>query len=367
MIETMGRRLVLASAVIGLATLSGCAAQSQTSTIAARSAAAEPPAIAPAPAPASESPPPPRDPFAFMAGPDGVLHPADVALVPALGAAPLVRLDEPGAEPRSELRYRLQERATEHAIELELDRQTATTVDGELRGETFDPSVILELDMVLSDATSTEARVMGEVRSARVELLEPHDRLGAESLAPKVRRLVGTKVHYTVDDRGRARDMILALPSAVPTGLDDTVQQIQQSLGSLAAAMPAEPVGLGAKWRVLERIVSGGVETVQLSTYTLTERDGDVVGLTFEVARFACSKVFGKNGHEFQFVRHHVRGVGTSRLHMSSPLAGTWMIEVDLDLEMLAQDAQKQITVGIEAGRDAIVGPKPPARAKKRR
>jgi hypothetical protein len=65
--------------------------------------------------------------------------------------------------------------------------------------------------------------------------------------------------------------------AAALSGVQDSMRQSQVYL-------PAEPVGLGATWKVTVHIVSNGVPVDATTTYTLRDRQGDVLSLGTVIA-----------------------------------------------------------------------------------
>jgi hypothetical protein len=319
-------------------------------------------------APARTEPALPRDPFALTVGADGILAPADVALMPAIGAAPLVRLIEPGAEPRTELRYALVE-GTKNAMEMAMDMQLALRMGDQPMPTTRLPRMLMVLDVTLSNVTPTDGLLVGKLRSATVDVRTPEERTVGNALAPKLARLAGLATTCTFDRRGFVHDAKLVAPPDLAPELADTVEQMRQSLGAVAVPMPEEPIGIGGSWRVLKRVLAGGIDTVQLSTYTVTARDGDAIVLAAEVAQFAAGRGVANKDVQAQVVRYVSASRGESRLRMSEPFGGSGTAENTSEIEMSMAMGTAEARMTVQATLALSIGPKaePRKRAKKKR
>jgi len=377
MIAAMTRPALLAAllSTSSLAVGVGCTSRARPldapATSSSASAAAEPepaaeptPAIAPSRAVATL----PTDPFAFVADADGIIPSAHVRLMPAVGDAPLVQLVDPGAEPRSELRYALTKN-TKAALLMTMDFHLALRVaDRDLPAVAL-PSMVMLLDVTTTAANADEARVTSKLRQATTEARTESERKVDATLAEKLGRLTGMTTTYTVDRRGFIRDASLVLPPDVPPEMLDTADQMRESFTSFAVPMPIEPVGLGAKWRVLKRMLAGGVDTVQLSTYTMSALDGEDVVLDAEVAQFAVGRGVQNKAIEARLQRYQATGDGTSRVRMSDPMSTNARVSASSSVDMRVANQGQEIAMSVRATMAMTVAPNPkaPTRPKKRR
>jgi hypothetical protein len=76
-------------------------------------------------------------------------------------------------------------------------------------------------------------------------------------------------------------DLKLKVPPGFPDGVQQMLQGMNQQFESMVPPLPAEPVGIGGKWRVVTRTASAGADLVQFATYTLKARNGSKA--TFQV------------------------------------------------------------------------------------
>lgn len=115
----------------------------------------------------------------------------------------------------------------------------------------------------------------------------PNDKLAAE-VQSQLRGMVGLSIAYTVHPNGQVRDPVTDIPKATPEAAKQTIQEVTGSLDSTTAVLPNEPIGVGARWDVLTRI-TGSMDMLQLSTYTLRDRDRTKATLDVEVKQVAAT------------------------------------------------------------------------------
>lgn len=305
------------------------------------------PSIAPARASAPE--PPPADPFVLVSGPDGILPPATVAALPAIGAAPLVRLLDAGAEPRAELRYAVTT-ATKASLEMTMDLQLVLRMaENPLPTASLPPMVMVFAADLGAPGTGDGIRVSSSLRSSKSKGRDAAERKIGVALDPKLAKLVGMTMDYVLDNRGFVREATLTLPPDLPADMAETVDQMRQSLTSLAVPLPAEPVGVGARWQVLKRITAGGVDTAQLGSYTMIGRVGDDVELAVDVVQFAAAPQVQTKGLTAEIERYQALGGGTSRVRMSEPFTLSASMEVVSDVVMRVAAAGQEVVMGARA------------------
>jgi hypothetical protein len=83
----------------------------------------------------------------------------------------------------------------------------------------------------------------------------------------------GSELAYTIDDRGRAGDLRVLSRATDAAGAQQVLSILRGNGGPIV--LPAEPVGVGGSWRVVERHPIAGVATEITTTYTIKARDGD--------------------------------------------------------------------------------------------
>lgn len=230
--------------------------------------------------------PPRAQPDAGVVGPviRDLAPPADRLPEPALPNPHLVRetLLEAGAAPRKVRRYRLAEDRRELAATM------TVTTSGFRDGAWSAPAALATITdgfgVTVADG-DTAIALRGLI--AAVGGGDDAARRGAEAYLARWRALVERRrVAIAVDDRGRAGAITLTDdPAGTGAGATDTRDEVVQRWLGLAVPLPAEAIGVGARWRVVTILRSGGAAVKQTATYRLIAVDGDAWTIEVELER----------------------------------------------------------------------------------
>ncbi len=197
-----------------------------------------------------------------------------------------VRLLDKGQRPRSELRYHVAAGTTTSSTTT--FRVASLMTSQENAALTILPG--LRLDIVSGPAEPTERGVKFKVDVVRSEAVVPEG--FDESLAEQLRdgaalaQSVGGWVE--IDDRGQMLDGALneqTKRSNVPVRLLRMILNSRETLTRVR--LPAEAVGLGARWESRRQIKAYGFDIQQVNTYTLVDRVGDEIMLNVTVQQLA--------------------------------------------------------------------------------
>lgn len=158
-----------------------------------------------------------------------------------------------------------------------------------------------------------------------------------------------------MDPRGAVLGGEVMLPRDVPVMVRQTMQQMTESLGQLAVPLPAEPVGVGAKWTAVHDIEQSGMKLRQTAHYTMVSRDGDKASLELTIDQQLVDPnvdVPGMLGASARVGRFESSGRGTLELDLShvTPTAMHMTIDLSLsmDVSMLGQDQHLEMDMGID-------------------
>lgn len=151
------------------------------------------------------------------------------------------------------------------------------------------------------------------------QLPEESQRALASELAP-IARATGV---FEIDDRGITRSAKVNVPPEASPRLLALLGNLRTTL--LAAALPREDVGIGARWQA-ERIVHvGELKVPQTVTYTLLGREEDVLRIGISLRQSATPQEFtlGLDGSKLLIEAYEVNAVGSTvvDLHSFAPLS----------------------------------------------
>jgi hypothetical protein len=205
------------------------------------------------------------------------------------------KLLDAGQSPRQKLRYRWHlERKEELVLVL---RTSATTSAGglPLEREVSLPPVRITVDIDPRSVTPAgELLYDFRVTSSDVE----PDAASTAAMTAGMRAEASAADHLqgsaTVDARGLCESIEIDPASIADAGAlgvtGQMVEQVRQTLRDLAAPLPEEEVGRGARWQKISEIDAKGSRLTQTDTFTLSEVHGDKGTLDDVLAQTAPSQ-----------------------------------------------------------------------------
>lgn len=194
---------------------------------------------------------------------------------------PVVTLLDPGAEPRTELRYRYPSNA-ELPMTIDMDLEFQFQIDGSASQTIAVPTTRM-VSLLRTGQVAADGSVRYEFEYTDLGTLgDPADPM-VVAMQAQYAALRGLSGWAIIDDRGGTLDGgIDALPSSDPT-LQATIQELEASITQTSAPLPVEPVGVGARWQVVLQMQSQGIAVQQTMVYTLDGLDGGEVQLSMTV------------------------------------------------------------------------------------
>jgi hypothetical protein len=197
-----------------------------------------------------------------------------------------VLLLEAGAEPQSPLRYKIADGTTTKS---NMDFTIATLAQ---TSESAALSVVpgVRLHIVSGPAMATDNGIKFEVNIAKAEAAVPQgiDPKVAEELRQSAAILDDVGGTVEMNDRGIMLATELndkAKSPDIPLRLLMMIVNARTTLSRVV--LPAEPVGLGARWEARKELTLYGFKVQQVDSYTLVERVGDEIKLNVTVTQNA--------------------------------------------------------------------------------
>lgn len=183
-----------------------------------------------------------------------------------------VRLKQPGAEPRQELRYSLR---PAQRSELRSEIVSITIADGRKLPTQLLPAVTFPLTIATAEE-GDGVRCTITVGEARAVLRDPRD-----SNLDKVNRslslLRGAEINGRFSPRGICAAAEFKFTDAAKAAASGA--ELHQMMAKAIVPLPEEPVGLGAVWTAELNLAAAGGRTRYAASYTLRERQGDLLVL----------------------------------------------------------------------------------------
>ena len=294
------------------------------------------------------------------------MHPDDLEFLPATNAMAVVEVLDPGAEPRRELRYAMK-KGDRGGLAMTMDMTMTLRIASQTSRTTLLPRMVMLFDVAITETEGADVYLTSTVREARAELRDGVDAKVVEALSPKLGRMAGMVTKCWMDPRGNVRDAAAELPPGAPAELEGTLEQVRQTVEGASVPLPTDAVGVGAKWRVLKRIVAGGLDIVQVASYRLDELQGDVIVLDTVVTQFAASEAAQSKGFPLRLLHFGSTGGGRSTIDLRRPTIPHADVQSDSAAEMQIFTGGVEVNSAVDVALQVQMGPIEPTSTKPKR
>ena len=234
----------------------------------------------------SESPaaasPESAPPVKFTDPPNGIFPPGAADKLIAKGAPAIVRLVEPGAEPRSPLRYSLSPGVASSDTAVDISSKAAAI-------SIAMPRITVSYDYAGAARQGATWPVTATLKATKVEGGSGPAAALSGVFRKQLKLLEGLTFAYQQDDRGRITGMKSSLANKSSPEMAEIIRSITASQQAMSLALPEEPIGKGGKWQIITRSPDSGMDLVQEVICTLTDRKGTNVVIDMAIRQFAGS------------------------------------------------------------------------------
>lgn len=294
---------------------------------------------------------------------NGILGAAAADKIIKVGSKPIIKLIQAGAEPREKLAYAL-DKGTKAILDMTMDMTMSMKMAGQSMPPTAVPQMVMGMDMTVADKNGTgDAKIDALLSRVGLSPKGPTQEMMAKQILPQIEGMKGLTMGYWVSPSGFVRDVKLDVPPGFPPQAQQMLSGMNQSFESMVAPMPEAPVGTGASWEVITRVVSSGADLVQFAVYTLKERNGTKASLDIVVKQLAAKETINAPGMpagaSAKLTAFQSSGAGSNRIDtkMVAPDTGTMNVESSMDLSVSVGAAPAQqtsvntkLTVGFTRG-----------------
>lgn len=231
---------------------------------------------------------------------------------------------DPGAEPRRELRYRL-EPGTADATTQRSEGTLVQDVAGQ-RQELAVPVTEVDVDHTVEDAGDGRFTAASTFGTARVMGGDPAAVAETERI---LQQLEGVTITTTSTDRGEVLDTTLdELPETGNPAFDMLSSSLLQQAASLAFPFPEEPVGIGARWSVTTEVEIGGLPIRAEYRMTMTRLDGDALDADLEATLTFLPGPVDLQGTAADVIGGELTGRGVARWDLSGQVVPRVEMEI---------------------------------------
>lgn len=304
------------------------------------------------------------------------LPPADPKLAPPSGDPVLDALREadPAAVEKklaveSKAKFELLSNGDEPRQELRFSPTTG-------QSETMVLTMIMEFSLDVGEPTPTTTKTppikmfntstIGEVADGRIEQKVVFDRyemgddgsgngaMMAAAMGQAFDQMKGFEQRMIYDTRG----MIIEGDWTVPPGMDPqmaaNLENVNQSLEQAMLRLPAEAVGVGAKWKEVSQIDSNGLKIEQSAEYTVDSIEGKTLSVSTDIVQTPTSKKLQAPnmppGVEVDLLEFDSKGTGKVVIELDHmiPVSGSSVMDTNLTVEAGAAGQKQKVTTKIK-------------------
>jgi hypothetical protein len=255
-----------------------------------------------------------------------------------VGGQPIVKLLEPGADPKSDLSYALT-KGTSQKLAMSMDMAMGVKVKGQSAPSMPMPRMTMTFDNAAADRNAAgEFRIESRLTGVSVDPAGGQQEQMANALRPQLEAMKGLGMFYWVNPKGRVHDVKMDLPAGMPAAAQQLLGGMSQSFESMVTPLPNEAVGVGARWQVVSRASSGGADLLQAAIYTLKSRTGPRATLEVSMLQLAANDtIHGPQmpaGMSAKVKSFNSTGSGTTQVDLKSvaPEAGTMTLRASMSL-----------------------------------
>jgi len=264
-----------------------------------------------------------------------------------------VKLLEAGAEPRKVLRLHPKpgdQQTVALAIKLAINLKMGEVLDRKMKV----PEMTMTMNVTVKDVSTAGdinyEIVIGEGTVAEDAEVMPQISEGMKAALANIKGLSATG---TMSNRGLNKALDFKAPENADPQTRQAVEQAKQALVSIATPLPAEPVGIGAKWQVKMPFQSQGVKMDQTVIYELTSSDEESLATKNTITQSAPKQKVQNPAMpalKFDLGKMEGQGTGETTLGLSSlmPQAATANIHSDMMMEMNAEGQKQTLTMKVD-------------------
>ena len=232
---------------------------------------------------------------------------------------PTIKLLDPGAEPRAQLRYSYQ---AESSGRFKMDTSMSMTLEANGMKQEIPMPLSRIVVSISCKASTPDGKTPVESKYDEVEILNvpgtPPELLG--QFKEVMGGLQGVTTSGVMTPQGLYEDVDVKFPENVHPEIKKMSEDLKQTINSFAWPFPKEAIGKGARWQVSMPFTSEGIKGTQVSTLTLKDIQGDKVKMELTVKKTAPKQeidVPGLPGVKGQLISFESTGTGKTEISLT--------------------------------------------------
>ena len=264
---------------------------------------------------------------------------------------PEIKLINAGAAPRRELRLAPKTGQSDRMV-MDMTMSMAMDMGGRKAPATKSPPIRMGMEIKVDDvkpggdihytARFTEAGAVGD---------DPAQKAMAAMINASMGAMKEVSIEAVVSDQGHPRSFELKGLDKLPAAMKQQMGGMESQFSQMAAPMPAEAVGVGAKWEVAQHINANGIAVDQTCAYEITAITGDRIDMKISLLQSGKEQLMKNEalpaGTTIKVLKLASTGEGSATFDLAhiSPVSSTVRVHSATEMEVnMAGTAQRMST-----------------------
>jgi len=260
-----------------------------------------------------------------------------------------IELLEPGNAPRREVRFTPQV-GDKQTAEMIIKMEQVMSMNGNKMPSQNVPAQRMVMQVEVTDV-ATNGDISFDYTYTDVGVVDDPNNPSpiAETIRTMLKPMIGATGRGIMSNCGVMKKGEFDIPEGLAPSIKQMLGGMQDSMNKLSSPVPTEPVGVGAKWQVLQELEVNGMKLTQTSTHEIESIDDNGFQMSVEISQQADPQEV-KNpmlpaGTSLQLDSLKSSGEGSSKVLESSlfPVSSKVAIETTVDMSIVVADQKQKI------------------------
>lgn len=179
-----------------------------------------------------------------------------------------------------------------------------------------------------------------------------------DRMRSELKKIEGFKIKTVTDNRGNVKEKNSNIPENIDPAIRPLVEQTSNSFKEISAPLLTEPVGIGAKWQVINNAKLSGIDITATTTYELIERKNNVITLAFNInldKNLNSQKINLPSGREVEVISFKGKGRGQIKIDLNKIIPIKYKMLVNYDMKMKGKNNNTSEEIILESKSNGII------------
>ncbi len=266
-----------------------------------------------------------------------------------------VELLSAGTEPKQQLRLAPPANAKQ-TVEMTMKMDMAMSVAGQQQQAIATPPIKMKMD---SNITKVDAN--GDIH-ANFSYVDA-DIVAATNTSPEmvnamrsqIKKIVGLSGSMILDHQGNTKQVNVNVPEGLDPNIKRMTDQMVNSFKQISSPVPAEAVGVGAKWRVPNSVTANGMNLNQIATYELVDLKDNVATLQVSLEQKAEGQQMNPPGLpegasiNLKSLKSEGKGQVKMAFNQMMPMSSNMSVRSNTEMSVKEPGSQQETPMGMNS------------------